>query len=428
LQENIRCIRGREQRAAVRVRCARILKELASSFLAPCTDLYHRALRGWQEDAIRGRRRRRRRRHEKGDDGGGGNNNNHNNDDEEDGGNETASLITPYFHANNQEQTTPPIPCSSSQSLEEMLGLALARLERSLPGANFYVGLLQPGGDALLYHAASPPSSSSMPGRLLKRGSGGVSFDCIGPGFSKRGVVVTEEEDEVNGQRVRCFHDEDAKEAAKREARNEAEKQRMKDEAAADVVKKGTGGMGGGVTRVGAGGADAKAKVDAKAALKKIKNKNKNGTGPDDDGAGVSVGRGGPGQAGNGVWPFIVVPLVSGGGDDDDHNKNSTASPSSAPLSSSSSAHTPSVVGVLGCDDFSFVGKGRSDEQHPEMGVLDMLCSAGKDLGRMVDQSRKAKSLREIVQAARLDTRWYHVYMHMCCIHVYVCMIGRGKH
>ena len=59
-------------------------------------------------------------------------------------------------------------------------------LERALPGVNLYVGLLRPGGNQLTFVAAT--AKSRMSGKVLQRGDGGVSFDCLGPGYAKNGV------------------------------------------------------------------------------------------------------------------------------------------------------------------------------------------------------------------------------------------------
>lgn len=60
---------------------------------------------------------------------------------------------------------------------------------------------------------------------------------------------------------------------------------------------------------------------------------------------------------------------------------------------------------MLGCDDFSLVGKGRDDEahpeQHPSMGVRDMLCAAGAALGSAIDGLRKGKALVALLEAVR---------------------------
>jgi hypothetical protein len=70
--------------------------------------------------------------------------------------------------------------------VDALLQAALHRLARALPGVNFYVGLLQPGGDCLAFVAAT--RGSRMAGRSLSRGSGGVCFDCVGPGYASGGV------------------------------------------------------------------------------------------------------------------------------------------------------------------------------------------------------------------------------------------------
>jgi hypothetical protein len=62
----------------------------------------------------------------------------------------------------------------------------LKLLERALPGVNLYVGLLRPGGNQLTFVAAT--AKSQMSGKAMQRGQGGVSFDCLGPGYAKNGV------------------------------------------------------------------------------------------------------------------------------------------------------------------------------------------------------------------------------------------------
>ena len=57
---------------------------------------------------------------------------------------------------------------------------------------------------------------------------------------------------------------------------------------------------------------------------------------------------------------------------------------------------------MLGCDNFSFVGKGSSFEEHPEehpvMGVRDLLCAAGTALGSAIDGLRKGKALTKLLE------------------------------
>lgn len=62
----------------------------------------------------------------------------------------------------------------------------LAEISRVLPGCCAYVGALQPGGDSILYEAATP--NSSMIHRVLRRGEG-VSFHCLDSPLEEARVV-----------------------------------------------------------------------------------------------------------------------------------------------------------------------------------------------------------------------------------------------
>lgn len=67
--------------------------------------------------------------------------------------------------------------CSKTRpSGEKVKSAVLTEISNVLPGCRAYIGVLQPGGDTLLYESAT--ANSSMAGRELIRGEG-VSFSCL---------------------------------------------------------------------------------------------------------------------------------------------------------------------------------------------------------------------------------------------------------
>lgn len=66
----------------------------------------------------------------------------------------------------------------SDRPLIELLDTVLDMSDQCLPGCCSYVGLLQPGGDELLYVSCN--ARSNMRGNRLRRGQG-ISFQCVGP-------------------------------------------------------------------------------------------------------------------------------------------------------------------------------------------------------------------------------------------------------
>ncbi|CAN0316248.1 unnamed protein product, partial [Hapterophycus canaliculatus] len=64
----------------------------------------------------------------------------------------------------------------SMPSGKEAKEVVLDEISAVLPGCRAYIGVLQPGGCALLYESATP--NSAMKGRELRRGEG-ISFECL---------------------------------------------------------------------------------------------------------------------------------------------------------------------------------------------------------------------------------------------------------
>lgn len=74
------------------------------------------------------------------------------------------------------------------QSTSHVINTALELSNQYLPGCCLYAGLLQPGGDEIVFISAN--ANSKMRGNRLRRGQG-VSFLCVGPKTEQSQVVAT---------------------------------------------------------------------------------------------------------------------------------------------------------------------------------------------------------------------------------------------